>query len=93
MALAVQWGQVAALRVLLDAGEDPDRYNPAGAHAHATPLHHAVSNEHLEVVELLLARGARLDQADLIYRATPLDWARHAGKRALAQRLERAGAR
>src|SRR5205823_2464921 len=39
LALAAQLGQVQTLRLLLDAGEDPNRYNPEGFHAHATPLH------------------------------------------------------
>jgi ankyrin repeat protein len=92
LALAAQLGHADALRVLLDAGEDPDRYNPKNAHAHATPLHQAALAGHLEVVELLLARGARLDREDKIYASTPLGWARHAGRTEVAQRLERAGA-
>jgi ankyrin repeat protein len=91
LALAAQHGQVEALRVLLDAGEDPDRYNPKYAHAHATPLHQAALAGHLAVVELLLTRGARLDREDKIYRATALGWARHAGQREVAERLEQEG--
>ena len=90
LALAAQLGHLEALRVLLDAGEDPDRFNPEGAHAHATPLHHAALYGHAVVVELLLARGARRDLEDKIYHATPGGWARHAGHAELAERLERA---
>jgi hypothetical protein len=81
LALAAQLGHAPLVRLLLDAGEDPDRFNPPGAHAHATPLHHAALGGHAAVVELLVSRGARLDLADRIYSSTPLGWARHAGRR------------
>ena len=42
LALAAQHGHLEVVRLLLDAGEDPNRYNPAGNHAHSTPLHQAV---------------------------------------------------
>jgi len=80
LALAAQLGHEEVVRLLLDAGEDPDRYNPEGAHAHATPLHHAALGGHLAVVRLFVERGARLDLEDRIYSATPLGWARHAGR-------------
>ena len=80
LALAAQLGHEEVVRLLLDAGEDPDRYNPEGAHAHATPLHHAALGGHLAVVRLLVERGARLDLEDRIYSATPLGWAQHAGR-------------
>jgi hypothetical protein len=41
LALAAQFGHTAIVRLLLDAGEDPNRYNPVGFHAHSTPLHQA----------------------------------------------------
>jgi hypothetical protein len=87
LALAAQLGQLEIVRMLLDAGEDPSRYNPAGLHGHATPLHHAVSNNHSDVVRLLVERGARLDIEDKIYKSTPLNWARHLGKTEIAAYL------
>ena len=75
------------VRLLLDAGEDPNRYNPKGNHAHTTPLHQAVWSGHERVVRLLVERGARLDIKDTIYEATPLGWATYGGRDAIADYL------
>ena len=80
LALATQFGQVAILLMLLDAGEDPNRYNPVGGHSHSTPLHQAAAAGNLEVARLLVDRGARLDWKDTLWQATPAEWARHEGK-------------
>ena len=77
LALAAQLGHADIVRLLLDAGEDPSRYNPRNLHAHGTPLHHAIWNGHLDVVRLLVERGARLDLRDKIYQSTPLGWAEY----------------
>jgi hypothetical protein len=87
LALAAQLGHADVLRLLLDAGEDPNRYNPKGNHAHATPLHQAVWNGHEQVVRLLVERGARLDIRDTIYQATPLGWAEYGGRAGMAAYL------
>jgi hypothetical protein len=78
LALAAQLGHVEVVRLLLDAGENPNRYNPDGVHSHSTPLHQAALAGHRAVVELLVERGARLDVKDTIYQSTPLGWATHA---------------
>jgi len=80
LALGAQHGHVDIVRLLLDAGEDPNRYNPDGNHSHSTPLHQAALAGHIAVVRLLVERGARLDMKDTIYQATPLGWARYAGQ-------------
>ena len=80
LTLAADFGHVEIVRLLLDAGEDPNRYNPVGGHSHTTPLHQAAGRGHAEVVRLLVERGARLDLRDILWRGTPADWARHAGK-------------
>jgi ankyrin repeat protein len=92
LALAAQHGHTEVVRVLLDAGEDPSRYNPDGFHSHGTPLHHAVWCERTDVVRLLVERGARLDIRDKIYDGTPLDWANYGKKAALAEYLREQGA-
>jgi hypothetical protein len=81
LSLAADFGHVEIVRLLIDAGEDPDRYNPVGGHSHTTPLHQAAGGGHDEVVRLLVERGARLDLKDILWHAIPADWAGHAGKK------------
>ncbi|HEX4823564.1 MAG TPA: ankyrin repeat domain-containing protein [Candidatus Polarisedimenticolaceae bacterium] len=92
LALAAQHGHAEIVTLLLEAGEDPDRYNPPKFHAHSTPLHQAVWADHEGVVRLLIARGARLDLRDTIFDGTPLGWALHGKKDEMAEILRRAGA-
>jgi len=37
LALAAQHGHAGVVALLLDAGQDPNRYNPNGTHSHSTP--------------------------------------------------------
>jgi len=87
LALAAAHGHADIVRLLLDAGEDPNRYNPPGFHAHSTPLHQAVCAGHEAVVRLLVERGARTDIEDTVYHGTPLGWARHEGQANLEKYL------
>jgi Ankyrin repeats (3 copies) len=80
LSLAADFGYAEIVRLLLDAGENPNRYNPVGGHSHTTPLHQAAGRGHEEVVRLLVQRGARTDLKDILWQATPADWAQHAGK-------------
>jgi len=79
LALASQFGHLEIVSALLDAGEDPDRYNPVGFHSHSTPLHQAALAGHDQLVRLLVERGARVDLKDILWQGTPADWAKHAG--------------
>jgi ankyrin repeat protein len=87
LALAAQHGHTPVLALLLDAGEDPNRYNPDGLHAHSTPLHQAVWSNHLDTVRLLVERGARLDARDALHHGTPLDWAEYGHRTDIAAYL------
>jgi ankyrin repeat protein len=87
LVLAAQLGHVEIVRLLLDAGEDPNRYNPKGNHAHSTPLHQAAGAGHDKVVRLLVERGARLDIKDTIYEGTPLAWAIYGDRKEIAEFL------
>ncbi|HKW98214.1 MAG TPA: ankyrin repeat domain-containing protein [Bryobacteraceae bacterium] len=93
LALAAQHGQAEVVRLLLDAGEDPNRYNPEGNHSHSTPLHQAVWGEHEAVVRLLVERGAKLDIEDKIYQGTPLGWAIYGKKGEIEKYLLAHGAK
>lgn len=77
LALASQFGHTEIVRLLLDSGEDPNRYNPVGFHSHSTPLHQAALAGHEETVTLLVERGAALDARDTLWHGTPADWARY----------------
>ena len=90
LALAAQHGHVEVVRLLLDAGEDPNRFNPKGNHGHSTPLHQAALAGHDAVVRLLVERGARLDIKDTIYHGTPLGWAEHNRQTEIASYLRKA---
>jgi len=92
VALAAQHGHVDVLKLLLDAGEDPNRYNPEGNHGHSTPLHQAVWAGHEDVVRVLVERGARLDIRDTIWNGTPLGWAEYGGRTKVAEFLRGRGA-
>jgi hypothetical protein len=89
LALGSQGGHIEIVRMLLDAGEDPNRYNPLGSHSHSTPLHQAALNGHEELVRLLIEHGARADMRDLLWRGTPADWAKHEGRAELEAFLRR----
>ncbi len=68
---AARSGDAAALTSELDAGvpvDSPDKYG-------ATALAMAAGEGHVEVVALLLARGADVDHAEEFYGARPLDLA------------------
>jgi ankyrin repeat protein len=87
LALAAQYGRVEIARLLLEAGEDPNRYNPVGGHSHATPLHQAAGVGHRDLVKLLVERGAKLDLKDVLWHATPAGWARQAGNTEIEEYL------
>jgi len=95
LALTSQFGHTDIARALLDAGEDPNRFHPLGGHSHGTPLHQAAGYGYMELVRLLVEHGARLDLKDVLWRATPAEWAhhenRHEAEAYLRQQEQRAG--
>ncbi|HWM84883.1 MAG TPA: ankyrin repeat domain-containing protein, partial [Kofleriaceae bacterium] len=86
LGMAVINGHVRAARMALDAGADPDAFLPV--HSHSVPLHQAALDENLELIDLLLSRGARADVRDKLWNGTPRDWAVHAGKQRSVARLD-----
>jgi ankyrin repeat protein len=92
LALAAQLGHPPIVELLIDAGEDPNRYNPPGTHSHSPPLHQAIAAGHLDVVKVLVNRGARLDIKDTIHHGTPLGWAKYCDRPQIAEYLRTMGA-
>jgi hypothetical protein len=93
LALAVQHGHIEICRMLLDAGEDLNRYNPPGSHAHSTPLHQAALAGHEQLVRLLLKSGADPHIRDILWQGTCLDWAIYGNRAHIATYLRAQGAK
>ncbi|MBY0489332.1 MAG: ankyrin repeat domain-containing protein [Gemmatimonadaceae bacterium] len=74
-----------AVTRLLDAGADINGRDGEGA----TALHRAAHANALEVIEVLLARGATVDLRDPRWQGTPLGWSVATGRHAAAERLAR----
>ncbi|HEX9760646.1 MAG TPA: ankyrin repeat domain-containing protein [Candidatus Acidoferrales bacterium] len=72
---AVRRGDLSAVRAALDAGMDVNAKYRYGA----TALFPACDRGHVEIVKLLLERGAEVNVQDTFYRATPLGWAANKG--------------
>jgi hypothetical protein len=81
---ASEMGSTECVRLLLDAGADPNQTEYDGWSA----LHWAARNNHVDVAELLLKHGAKVDQQDGKGH-TPLDWALDREHRAVIEVLRR----
>jgi len=88
LALSAQFGRLEIVKMLLDAGENPSRFNPPGAHSHSTPLHQAALAGYLDVVKFLVERGADRTVKDILFEATPLGWAVYEGQTEVAEYLK-----
>jgi ankyrin repeat protein len=80
--IAVINARLAAARLCLEAGADPNQFLPV--HRHSTALHQAAINDDVEMLTLLIAHGARADTRDTLWNGTPLGWAVH-GRKAKAE--------
>jgi hypothetical protein len=83
LVLASMNHHVDVVALLLDAGVDPNRYNPDGMHSHSTPLHSAAFDGDLATVQLLVTHGARYDIRDTLWNGTAVGWAEHGGQQAV----------
>jgi len=89
LAQAAQHGAECVVLLLLEQGEDPNRLNPDGSHAHCTPLHQAALAGHKQVVELLVTHGASTNVTDTIHHSKPMVWAEHGGHNDIVEYLQR----
>lgn len=70
----------AVVALLLDAGVDPNQFNPTGMHSHQTPLHSASFDGDMALVQLLVSHGTRYDIPDTLWNSTAVGWAEHGGQ-------------
>jgi hypothetical protein len=70
----------------------PDRRERREGPFGATPLHRAVEDDDLPRVRFLLDQGADTGCRDARFGSTPLGWAKHLGREAIAACLVAAGA-
>ncbi|MGQ0732128.1 MAG: outer membrane protein assembly factor BamB family protein [Acidobacteriota bacterium] len=80
---AARTGDAASVTTLLDRGVDVNAASRYGV----TPLSYAADRGHLEIVRLLVTRGATLDVADSFYLSRPIDFALRGGHLAVAMYL------
>ncbi|MBB6672703.1 ankyrin repeat domain-containing protein [Cohnella nanjingensis] len=100
---AVIGGSAEAAAELLDRGAPVNAMPPGFDRLRATPLHWAACGtgvradsqgasedaaDDLRLVKLLVRRGADRTAVDPVYGSTPLGWARHFGRTAIADWLE-----
>ncbi len=73
----------AAVSLLLDHGADAN----ARDHEGATALHRAAFANAIDVIDVLISRGADIDARDPRWQSTPLGWSVHTGQHRSAVRL------
>jgi len=78
-------GRVDVIRLLLEAGADPN-HRPPFDHR-GTPLHWAVMGDRPDSVRALLEAGADRELRDLEHDSTPAGWAAHLGRPAAGAAL------
>lgn len=80
LALASLNHRIDVVALLLDAGVDPNQFNPTGMHSHQTPLHSASFDGDMALVQLLVSHGTRYDIPDTLWNSTAVGWAEHGGQ-------------
>lgn len=92
--VACQFGDVGMAEELLD--QDPSLANLVPKYPHFmdgyAPLHVAIWGSHLDLIRLLVERGASLKTRSAILDLTPLGWAKRTGNAEVIRMLEELGA-
>jgi len=78
---AVSTGRIAAVKLVLDLGFDPNAMDEV------TALHSAAGGDRQEIMRLLLARGGSLTVREPFYDGTPVEWADFFDQRAMRDML------
>jgi ankyrin repeat protein len=86
---AARKGDLASVKAMLDAGLDVNTKTRYGA----TALSYACDRGNVELVKLLIERGANVNAQDSFYGATPLTWAADKGHAEIVRLLLEKGAR
>ena len=86
---AVNAGDVAAIQEALRRGVDVNTVDSVGL----TPIMRAAATGNPEVVRLLIARGANINEMNPVHQMTPLGFAVHNGHDEVADILRKGGAR
>lgn len=89
---AASTGDATKVTSLLDAGADINYHSKDKQATGRTALSEAAIQGHLEVIRLLLERGADLDWRDRAVGFTPLGWAANQGHESCVEALLEAGA-
>jgi ankyrin repeat protein len=87
LAAASYNARLDAIETALALGADPNAPN-VGLHPDATALHNAVCSGSLDAVQKLVEAGARVDNKDGPYQATPLAWAEYFERESSAAQVE-----
>lgn len=88
LALAANFAGAKTMRILLESGADPNRYNPPGGHSHCTPLHSAVASDQFDAVVALVDGGADLSMTDIHHKMTALGWAEYMKRERIVEYLK-----
>lgn len=84
---AAKTGDTAELGQIIDSGVEVDAQTAYGA----TALAFAAERGHLEVVKMLITRGANVNNVDTFYQFTPYRWATMGGNTEVAEFLKENG--
>ncbi|TVY08936.1 hypothetical protein FPZ49_15720 [Paenibacillus cremeus] len=91
---AALYGKARALALVLGlGGVELNAYSPAGFHAHATALHHAVDSGSLDAVRVLVEAAADLSIKDRLFQGTPVGWANYLERTDIAAYFQEWGGR